>query len=134
MAKRGKLYRARNGEIFGVCKGIAKWAELPVGSVQLAVILLAIFSGFVPVLSIYILAAIFLPVEPLYKSKFEDGFSEDFREDFKKEYRENRKRTVHDLKDEFEKLKRKVAGMEDDVLHTQDKEEDWDNRFNKDKS
>ncbi len=134
MAMRGKLYRSRNGEIFGVCKGIAKWAELPVGPVRLAVILLAVFSGFVPVLVIYVLAAILLPVEPLYKSKFEGGFSEDFREDFKKEYRENRKRTVHDLKDEFDKLKRKVAGMEDDVLHTQDKEEDWDNRFNKDKS
>ena len=134
MAMRGKLYRSRNGEIFGVCKGIAKWAELPVGPVRLAVILLAVFSGFVPVLVIYVLAAILLPVEPLYKSKFEGGVSEDFREDFKKEYRENRKRTVHDLKDEFDKLKRKVAGMEDDVLHTQDKEEDWDNRFNKDKS
>ena len=134
MAMRGKLYRARNGEIFGVCKGIAKWAELPVGPVRLAVILLAVFSGFVPVLAIYVLAAIFLPVEPLYKSKFENGFSEDFKDDFKKEYRENRKRTVHDIKDEFDKLKRKVAGMEDDVLHTQDKEEDWDTRFNKDKS
>lgn len=132
MAIRGKLYRSRNGEIFGVCKGISKWAELPVGPVRLGVILLAVFSGFVPIMIVYILAAVFLPVEPLYRSKFEDNFSEDFRDDFKKEYKENRKRTVHDIKDEFDKLKRKVAGMEDDVLHAENKEDDWDNRFNKD--
>lgn len=139
MAIRGKLYRARNGEIFGVCKGLAKWAELPVGPIRLAAILLAVFSGFVPVLIVYVLAAVFLPVEPLYKSGFgkkssskDESNYDDFREDFRKEYRENRKRTVHDLKDEFDKLKRKVAGMEDEVLHEQDKEQDWDKRFNKD--
>jgi phage shock protein C len=132
MAIRGKLYRARKGEVFGVCKGLARWAELPVGPIRLAVILLAVFSGFMPVIIIYVLAAVFLPVEPLYKSKFSDDSKGDFDEDFRNEYRENRKRTVHDLKDEFEKLKRKVAGMEDDVLHDQDKEKDWDSRFNKD--
>lgn len=132
MASRGKLYRARNSEVFGVCKGVANWAELPVGPIRLGVILLAIFSGFFPVLAVYILLAIFLPVEPLYKSHFSDRDEEGFKEDFKREYRENRKRTVHDIKDEFEKLKRKVAGMEDDILHDQDKEKDWDSRFNKD--
>lgn len=133
MAIRGKLYRSRKGEIFGVCKGLSNWAELPVGPIRLAVILIAVFSGFVPVLVIYVLAALFLPVEPLYRSGFgKKGTADEFEEDFRKEYRDNRKRTVHDLKDEFEKLKRKVAGMEDDVLHEQDKESDWDSRFNKD--
>lgn len=131
MAVRGKLYRSRKGEIFGVCRGLADWAELPVGPIRLGAILLAVFSGFVPVLIVYTLAAIFMPVEPLYRSGFKKGSKEDFSEDFRKEYRDNRKRTVHDLKDEFEKLKKKVAGMEDDVLHEQDREKDWDSRFNK---
>jgi phage shock protein C len=131
MAVRGKLYRARNGEVFGVCKGLAKWAELSVGPIRLAVILLAVFTGFMPIIVIYLLAAIFLPVEPLYRSKFSDDDDENYREDFKNEYRENRRRTVHDLKDEFDKLKQKVAGMEDDVLRGKDKESDWDNRFGK---
>lgn len=129
MPIRGKLYRARKGEIFGICQGLADWAELPVGPLRLIVILITISTGFIPVIIVYVAAAMLLPVEPLYKT----GSGDAYTEDFKREYRDNRKRTVNDLKEEFDKLKRKVAGMEDDVLHDNDKESDWDSRFNKDR-
>ena len=111
-----RLYRSRKGEIFGVCQGIADWRDLPVGSIRLAVILLAVFTGFAPVLVIYLLAAFILPPEPTgYDSR-----------------RTSRKPTAEDLKEEFDNLKSKVSGMEDRVFREQqDKEKAWEERFRK---
>lgn len=59
-----KLYRSRDGVIFGVCQGFADWRELPVGPVRLIVILIALFTAVVPVLLVYFALAVFLPLEP----------------------------------------------------------------------
>lgn len=61
---RRKLYRSRDGVLFGVCQGFADWRELPVGPVRLIVILIAMFTAVVPVLLIYFALAVFLPLEP----------------------------------------------------------------------
>ncbi len=123
-----RLYRARKGDVFGVCQGIAQWKDLPVGPIRLAVILLAVFSGFVPVLVIYLLLALILPVEP--EGRRSRRFYEE--EDISSSYREDRGRTVHDLKREFENLKQKVSGMEGKVFDEEkDKEQEWEERFRK---
>jgi len=59
-----KFYRSRNGIVFGICQGFADWRELPVGMVRFITFLLLVFTGFVPVVLVYLGLAIFLPVEP----------------------------------------------------------------------
>lgn len=118
-----RLYRSRKGEIFGVCQGIADWKDLPVGPIRLAVILLALSTGFAPIIIIYLLAALVVPAEP-------EGRFRDYEEDISSRYRENRSSTVNDLKREFDNLKRKVTGMEGKIFDEQrDTEKDWERRF-----
>ncbi len=59
-----KMYRSRDGVIFGLCQGFADWRELPVGSVRLVVVLIALFTAVMPVLLIYFGLAMFIPLEP----------------------------------------------------------------------
>ncbi len=123
------LYRSRRGEIFGVCKGIADWKDLPVGPIRLAVILIALTTAVFPVLVIYVLAAVILPVEP---KASERRFYDD--EDIGSRYKENRNRTVNDLKREFDNLKSKVSGMEGKIFDEErDKEKEWEKRFRNDR-
>lgn len=61
---RNKLYRSRHGIIAGVCEGIADWLEVPVGIVRLITIFLFVFSVGIPVGTIYILMALFVPKAP----------------------------------------------------------------------
>ncbi len=118
-----RLYRSRKGEVFGVCQGIADWKDLPVGPIRLAVILLALSTGFAPIIIIYLLAALVVPAEP-------EGRFRDYEEDISSRYRETRSSTVNDLKREFDNLKRKVTGMEGKIFdEQQDKEKEWERRF-----
>ena len=111
---RDRLYRSKHGEIFGVCQGIAEWRELSADSVRLVVILLAVFTGFFPVMALYLAAALLLPTESAaYRSE-----SRSWRD------------TAEDLKEEFDHLKSKVSGMEDRVFRNHTSKEDaWDERF-----
>jgi phage shock protein C len=69
-----KFYRARDGLVFGICQGFARWRELPVGMVRLIYILLMIFTGFVPMVLVYVALAIFLPVDRSsdYRNRYYD--------------------------------------------------------------
>ncbi len=117
------LYRSRKGDIFGVCKGIAEWKDLPVGPIRLAVILLAVFTGFAPVIVIYILAALVMPVEPRASEHHS-------RDHAGARYKEHASRTVNDLKREFDNLKAKVTGMESTVFDSEcDTEKVWEEKF-----
>jgi phage shock protein C len=100
-----KLYRSRKGKVFGVCQGIADWKELPVEMLRLIVGISILVTGVFPGILIYALVALFLPLEP--------------------RYREERGRK-EDLNDMFDRLKRRVQGMEEEIF---DKERDWDQRF-----
>jgi len=101
-----KLYRSRKGKVFGVCQGIADWKELPVDALRLIVGISILVTGVFPGILIYALVALFLPLEPLY--------------------RESSQGTKENLQEMFERLKRRVQGMEEEMF---DKERDWDQRF-----
>ncbi|MFA5571153.1 MAG: PspC domain-containing protein [Sphaerochaetaceae bacterium] len=105
-----KLYRARDGKIFGVCQGIADWKDLNVDYLRLIVGISILVTGLFPGALIYALVALLIPMEPT------------------RVYRENQSsRYSHeDLRSTFDRLKRKVQGMEDEIF---DKERDWDQRF-----
>ena len=108
-----KLYRSRNGEILGVCKGIAEWRSLPVDAVRLVFILLALFGGMS--IWVYFILALILPVEPEYR---ESG----------RRRSQSRTSSSDNVDSDFEDLKERVRKMEDEEL---DKERDWENRFTK---
>jgi len=125
--KDNRLYRARDGEIFGVCQGVADWRDLPVSSVRLITIVIALFSGFIPIVIVYFLLGIILPMEP------EGRHERDSRNRSNRGRRERSSRrdrsegySVNDIKDEFDRLKEKVSLMEDDAI---DKEKEWEDRL-----
>ena len=106
--KRNKLYRSRDGEILGVCKGIAEWREFPVDMVRLGFILLVVLAGMS--IWVYFILALVLPLEPRYG--------------------EDRRNHHERMKDEeYEELKKQYRKTTDDI----NKERDWENRFSKKK-
>ena len=100
-----KLYRARNGYVFGVCQGIANWRDLPVAAVRLITIVIILVTGFFQIVAIYLLLGLLLPLEPEHIQK-------DSSERSERMYKTERW-TSSDWQKE----------------HTSDKERDWDKRF-----
>ena len=118
-----KLYRSRRGKIFGVCQGIAEWRDLPVDLLRAIVAVSILVTGIFPGIIIYALIALFLPLEPGYGTYYEES------EEHGKEEKSRYTRTREDLRETFDRLKRKVEGMEEQIF---DKERDWDQRFHED--
>ncbi len=120
-----RLYRSRNGEILGVCKGIAEWRDYPVDTIRLIVILLAIFTAVGPVLIAYFIVGLVLPVNPYeeedYTARMNSGKARRRRED-------RRGRTYYAKEGEdFEKTSSRTESSEE--YERRQKENDWDNRF-----
>jgi phage shock protein C len=127
-----RLYRSRNGMIFGVCQGLADWRDLPVGYIRLGVIIAFTITGFFPMGVLYLAAGFFLPLEPKHgKTDYYDR-SASGRRDYRRNSRNERSRgfSFDDIKEEFDDLSSRVNRMEDDVI---DKEKDWEQRFREDK-
>ncbi|WP_027192831.1 envelope stress response membrane protein PspC [Megalodesulfovibrio gigas] len=118
------IYRARDGMVAGVCKGLARHFDIRVRWLRLGVILLAVFTGFWPVLGLYVVAALIMKLEPVLPTT-NDGARE-----FYDSYAGSRQGAAHRLKDKFDNMDRRVRRMEDIVTS---KEYDWDRRFSKDK-
>lgn len=135
-----KLYRSKYGQVFGVCQGLADWRDLPVGPVRLIVLLATIFTGIFPGVAIYLLAALFIPANPYETERPAGGRSDWHRaHDFNNwhghqddpihgayEAYDEDNRSTDELKEEYERLKKKVEKMEEEMF---DKERDWDQRF-----
>ncbi|MCR4675827.1 MAG: PspC domain-containing protein [Sphaerochaetaceae bacterium] len=126
-----RLYRSRKADLLGVCHGIAEWRDLPVGGVQLAFILVGVFTAVLPCLAIYLLAAIILPVNPnnddmeeqnsrYYKGK--DRTKQEAEESARERYTSG----SDDINERFERLKKKVYDTEAKV---EDAERKWDDKF-----
>jgi phage shock protein C len=115
------LYRSRNGIILGVFKGLADYFDFSVGWLRAIGIIVFIFSGFWPIVVLYLLAALLMkpapaiPLENLGEKEFYDS------------YAYSRSGAVHRLKRRFDRLNRRIQRMEDIVT---DKEFDWDQRLN----
>jgi phage shock protein C len=114
------LYRSRRGWIFGVCQGLAEYADIPVFWVRFAAFIALLFTGFWPMVLIYIVAAIFLKPAPVIE------FTNDEDWDFYQAYTADRKRALLRLKKRCEVLDRRTRRMENIVTK---REYDWDRRF-----
>jgi phage shock protein C len=63
ISKRG-LYRSRDGIILGVCRGVADYFDFSAFWIRAILIVAFVFTGFWPVIGIYILAALLMKSEP----------------------------------------------------------------------
>jgi phage shock protein C len=114
------LYRSRNGMILGVFKGLADYFDFSVGWLRGIGIIVFIFSGFWPIVVLYLLAALLMkpapaiPLESLDEKEFYDS------------YAYSRRGAVHRMKRRFDELNRRIQRMEDVVT---DKEFDWEQRL-----
>jgi phage shock protein C len=117
----GKLYRSRSGMILGVCKGIANYSDFPVFWIRVIVLATMIFSGFWPVILLYVIGGIILKPEPVLSINTEDDY------EFYDTYATSRKTALHRINREFEGLNRRISRMEDLVTS---KEYSWQKRFN----
>lgn len=116
-----RLYRStRNAEILGVCSGIAEWRDLPVSSVRLVFIIIALCTAVFPCLAIYFLLGLILPANPYQDSSYQQGYSDG------KNGRPNRAYYAKEGED-FEKGPFTTESEED--FKRRQKENDWDNRF-----
>jgi len=67
------FYRSRNGLIMGVCAGIAEYFDFSVFWVRTITLILFLFSGFWPILILYVIATLLMKKEPAlqtYKGSF----------------------------------------------------------------
>ncbi len=118
--KQGGIYRSRNGVFLGVCKGIAEYFDFSTFWVRMALVIVFIFSGFWPVIGVYLVAAFFMKPKPVKPIE-----SEEERE-FYDSYVHSPKTAAQRLRKKFEELERRIRGMEDKVTG---REYEWERRF-----
>ena len=124
-----RLYRSKNGEILGVCKGIAQWRDVPVDTVRLIFILIAIFTAVVPCLIAYFVIGLILPVNPYEDEDASKAYNEGYR-DGKRDSRKNKSGKTYYYNPEPEDFVSSEAKAEsDEEYERRKKESDWDNRF-----
>ena len=114
------IYRARDGVFLGVCKGLADYFDFSQFWVRLAVVVIFIFSGFWPVIGIYLVAAFFMKPRPIRPIKSDD------EQEFYDNYVHSPKRAALRLKKKFKDLEMRLRRMEDRVTN---REYDWERRF-----
>lgn len=117
----GHLYRARNGIIFGVCRGVAEYMNFSVFWTRLIAVCCLLFTGFWPVVGIYFLAALLMKPEPMVP------FESDGDREFYDSYTSSRTLAVDRLKRAFDHLDRRIQRMENVVTS---KDYDWERRLN----
>ncbi|NBD37957.1 MAG: envelope stress response membrane protein PspC [Verrucomicrobia bacterium] len=114
------LYRSRRGWIFGVCQGVANYADIPVGWIRLGAVVALLMTGFWPMFLLYIVAAIFLRPAPVL------DFSDEEDWNFYQTYVTDRKIALQRLKRRCETLDRRTRRMENIVTNPS---YDWERRF-----
>lgn len=107
-----RLYRSKNGEIFGVCKGIAQWKDFSVDAVRLVFILVAVFTAIFPCLVIYAILGFILPVNP-----------------YEEEEGKSSKKSKHEYYYNPESEDFASTGEASEQEERKKKENDWDSRF-----
>jgi phage shock protein C len=115
------IYRSRNGVFLGVCKGVAEYFDFKVFWIRMAMVVVFIFSGFWPVIGVYLVAAFFMKPQPIIPLESED------ERVFYDSYVNAPRSAAQRMKRKFEELDRRIRKMEDEVTT---REYDWERRFN----
>ena len=118
-SRRG-VYCSRDGIILGVCRGIADYFNFSVFYVRAIVVVVFIFTGFWPIIGIYILAALLMKSEP--GLPYRSGS----KENSYGRYTRARHDTAERFKRKWRHLEKRIRTMEDKVTS---REFDWNSRF-----
>jgi len=110
------VYRSRKGIFMGVCRGFAEFFDLNVFWVRVIAFLLFLMTGFWPIGVIYIVAGLFLKVEPVTPLRSEKD------EEFYDSYTRSRQSAIQRIKRKFENIERRIQRMEHTVTS---REFDW---------
>ena len=114
------LYRSRDGIILGVCRGVADYFNLAAFWVRAIIVVAFIFTGFWPIIGIYILAALLMKPEPGVVGRQRS------KRNFHCRYNPARRDTAERFRRKWEDLEKRIRRAEDKVTS---REFDWDNRF-----
>jgi phage shock protein C len=114
------LYRSRDGIILGVCRGVADYFDIAALWVRTIIVVVFIFTGFWPIIGIYLLAALLMKSEPSVSGR------QGSKRNFHCRYNPARRETAERLKRKWRHLEKRIRRAEDKVTS---REFDWDNRF-----
>lgn len=117
-----QLFRARDGWIFGVCKGLANYFEIPVFWMRVLWLFAIPLSALLPMIFIYVVAAIFMKTEPVMPLVNAEDW------DFYNSYSADRGMAISRLRERLETLDRRTQRIEA-ILGS--KEQEWEARLNK---
>ncbi len=115
-----RFYRSRDGILMGVAGGIADYFDFSQPWLRLFLFVGAVFTGVVPALVLYGLAAFAMPKEPVVRL---DSMAE---QEFYDSYAHSRQGAVHRVKRRYDRLEKRLRRMEGIVT---DREFDWKRRF-----
>lgn len=116
-----RLYRARNGVFFGVCRGLSTYFSFNLFWLRVIVTVVTLMSGVWPGVFLYILAALVMKPEPVVPvENAEDA-------EFYSSYVSSRSMALMRLKKTFDNLDRRIQRMENIVTA---RDYDWERRLN----
>ncbi len=118
--RRGGPYRARDGMILGVCKGLAEHLNMSVFWTRIIALAILVFTGVWPIVGLYLLAALLMKPEPVVP------FQSEADEEFYNSFTSSRRMALHRLKRTFDRLDRRIRRMEGIVT---DRERRWRRRL-----
>jgi len=119
MSRRG-LYRSRNGVILGVFRGLADYFDFSVFWIRAIAVILFIFTGFWPVVGIYLLAALLMKSDPAKSAATGSNPRDNSR------YHCMRNDAAERMKRKWKHLEKRLNRMEDKATS---REYDWNRRF-----
>jgi phage shock protein C len=119
ISRRG-LYRSREGIILGVCRGVADYFDVSAFWIRAILVVAFIFTGFWPIIGIYLLAALLMKSAPGAPGRQRSKRNFDCR------YNHARRDTAERFRRKWEHLEKRIRRAEDKVTS---REFDWDNRF-----
>uniref|UniRef100_I2Q741 Putative stress-responsive transcriptional regulator n=1 Tax=Desulfovibrio sp. U5L TaxID=596152 RepID=I2Q741_9BACT len=115
-----RLYRSRSGLFLGVCKGLARFLDVPVFWFRVFILVLTPFTGVWPMVGAYLIAGFLIKPEPVLPpdSDEERAFYDD--------YVASRANALSRVKRRFERLDHRIRRLED---HVTSREYDFDRRL-----
>lgn len=115
-----RLYRSRHGLIFGVCKGLAEFGQLPVFWIRVILIGVTLLTWILPLVILYTVAAFLIRPETQLQPEAE----EDWRDYC--QHASSQSIALTQLKRDLDEVEYRILRMERDASLRQ---YDWDRRF-----
>ncbi|MFK4766124.1 envelope stress response membrane protein PspC [Desulfobaculum sp. SPO524] len=114
------LYRSRRGIFLGVCQGVANYFDISVFWLRFFTVLTVLFTGLWPGVFLYFLAALVMRMEPVVP------VNSPTEREFYDSYSRSRSLALHRLKEQFDRLERRLRRAEDYVTSS---DYQWERRM-----